>query len=178
MGSKRFHELTGQTEILNISASTGSIIDRWGATLTNTATSVVKDGDVRAMLFDGATSVVETTLANDINSVLFWMKPVTDTESIIDLGGGNTITTSGGTLTAAWADNIYVNGAVGTTVTTGKWNLVICTVGTAISLTAIDIGKITATFFSGTMNDIRIVTGVLVAQECSQLYTNERQRYV
>jgi len=39
---KRFRDLYTGTEIFDISAASGSLIDRWGNTLTNTATSVVK----------------------------------------------------------------------------------------------------------------------------------------
>ncbi len=157
-------------------------IDEWyivdveqAPTLTDMA--VFKDGEVRTLKYNGSSSVMETTLANDINSVLFWMRPETDTESIIDLGGGNTITTSGGTLTAAWADDLYVNGAVGTAVNTGTWNLILCTVDTAIAITDIDIGKISAAFYSGLLNDFKIHEGVVSANESSQAWSNGRILY-
>lgn len=68
------------SEILNVSAQSGSIIDRWGNTLTNTATTVAKDGEVRAMKFDGATSKVDCgnpdDLTGDITCVA-WAKMYT-----------------------------------------------------------------------------------------------------
>jgi hypothetical protein len=67
---KRFTELTGQAEVLNISAQSGSIIDRWGATLTNTDVGVVKQGDARCMLFNGSTSKLD---CGDI-TIHLWFK--------------------------------------------------------------------------------------------------------
>ena len=48
------YEISEQTqELLSVSGSSGVPIDRWGATLTTTAVTSFKDGDVRAMYFDG-----------------------------------------------------------------------------------------------------------------------------
>lgn len=165
-------------EILNVSGQKGSVPseDKWGNAIANTGVTIQKDGEVNAFEFDGA-EVLETTLADDINTVSLWIKPKTDTESIIDLGGGNTITTSGGTLTAAWADDLFVNGKVGTAVTEGIWNLITCRVDIAIAVTAIDIGKISAAFYSGLMNNISFITGVTTDDEESQRFTSSKQSY-
>jgi hypothetical protein len=75
------------SEILNVSAQLGSIVDRWGNTLTNTATVVHRDGDVMAMLFDGSTSKVD---CGDIDvhtsdrTFVVWHKPYSFGEG----GGG------------------------------------------------------------------------------------------
>ena len=44
---------TETPELLSVSGSSGVPIDRWGATLTTTAVTSFKDGDIRAMYFDG-----------------------------------------------------------------------------------------------------------------------------
>ena len=77
--NRRFQELIGQTEILNVSAQSGTIIDRWGATITNTAGTISRDGEANVMLFDGATS--KLTLDDEIIgtgavSLVAWVKPL------------------------------------------------------------------------------------------------------
>ena len=75
---KRFHDINAHREVLNLSAQTGSIAERLGATLTNTATTVVKDSEVNTMSFNGTTSKVDCgvpdTLVGD-KTFVFWMKP-------------------------------------------------------------------------------------------------------
>ena len=158
---------------------------KWGISattalpLTNTAVSVFKDAEIPyAMFFDGATSLLETTLADNINSISFWMKPKTDTESIMDLGGGgNTISTVGGTLTAAWADDIYVGGEIATAVNTNVWNHITCTADSAITLVSPAIGHIHPTHFKGLLDAIKFIEGTLTGNEASQLFSSEKWKY-
>ncbi len=70
--------------ILDVSANSGSIIDRWGNTLINTAMSVFKDGDVRVMEFNGSTSIIDMGVPNTLvgdKSFIAWIKPRTWGES-------------------------------------------------------------------------------------------------
>jgi hypothetical protein len=68
----------------------------------------------------------------------------TTAEQLIDLNGTATIDVSGGTIQANnFTDpTIYVNGAVSSTVTADTINHIIVITGTAISPTAVNIGKI------------------------------------
>jgi len=61
--NRRFKGLVpsgGVSTILDVSAQSGSIIDRWGNTLTNTSTSIVKSTPGYVMEFDGSASKVDT----------------------------------------------------------------------------------------------------------------------
>jgi hypothetical protein len=204
---KRFHELTGQTEIINVSAQSGSIIDRWGNTLTNTATTVVKDGDVRCMKFDGATSKVDCgdpdALIGD-KTISAWClaksygetslgKIIDNGELLVYIGSGYRLNVRSSTgVTAVSNINFfefnkwffvtviresdgtvshYVNGIDETstsnsdTPVAGSTNLIIG---------ANNAGNTT---WDGYINDVRIIDGLLTAEQISQLFSNERSQY-
>jgi len=76
-----------RSEILNLSAQSGVIVDRWGNALTNTGMDVVKDGEINAIKFNGDTSLINLpyllALAGDF-SFSCWLKPYSYGEA----GGG------------------------------------------------------------------------------------------
>lgn len=75
---KRFKALTSADEIISVSASSGSIIDRFGATLTNTGVSVFKESEIPyAMYFDGTADInlgQTYTLSRQSAGVEVWFK--------------------------------------------------------------------------------------------------------
>jgi hypothetical protein len=79
-----------------------------------------------------------------MKSVELLVKLGTTTEQLIDLNGTATIDVSGGTVQANnfTSPTIYVNGAESSTVTADTINHIIVTTSTAISPTAVNIGKI------------------------------------
>ena len=166
------------SKILHVTAKDGVCLEKTDQnTITTTDIVNFKDGSVRVNKFNGSSSIIESTLSNDVNTIIAWIKPRTDTESIIDLGGGNTITVSGGTLTAAWADDIYVNGASGTAIVHNEWNHIVCRVDSALSLTAIDIGLASASYFDGLMSDVIFVDGIVTDTEISQVFSSSKMLY-
>lgn len=172
-----YYSIDRKQEIAHISASRGVIEERWDNTLTITNSSVFKEGQIRVIQCNGTSSVVETTLADDLNTLSIWIKPKTADESIIDLGGGNTVTIASGVLTAAWADDLYVNGVAGTAIQHGQWQLISCRVDTAITLTDIDIGKISTAFYDGFWNDLSLVNGIVTDAELNQQWTSTKMLY-
>lgn len=122
------------TKILNVSAQSGSIIDRWGNTLTPTNVEVFKDGEVRAMLFNGSDSKAdcggEIVGAGDV-TIYTWVKPYSWGENnqarVIDnskmiigaYGASEYIIVSSDGSTAAYT-NAY-------TIALNKWNFVCVT---------------------------------------------------
>lgn len=174
--NSRFRDIGQANEVLNVSAQSGSIIDRQGNTLTNTATTVFKHGDASVMEFNGSSSVIETTLANTIKTVSFWIYTDDLTQSIVDFGSGNTVTVSGGTITAAWADNIYIDGETSTAISVNQWYLVTLS-DAGIAVTDIDIGKEGANFYKGFLNDFHLYDGILTVEEISQLFSSTKHLY-
>jgi len=200
--SNRRHRDIGQAnEILNVSAQSGSIIDRQGNTLTNTATTVVKDGDARVMLFDGSSSKVDCgephDLTGDITAVT-WFKPY----SYINY---NRIVGNGKFVVMAHSSQLYgqSDGSTSHIISLdvlNKWTMLVCVrkssglmsfyingvlsgaadqdSGTPTAGTNIIIGSPGGeNIWDGLISDVRIHSGILSAAEISQLYTNEKHKY-
>jgi len=168
----------GRQVILDVNAFSGVALEiSEQNTITQANVANFKDGNTRVAQFNGTSSLIESTLADDVNTISFWCKPKTDTVSIIDLGGGNTITIASGVLTAAWADDLYVNGEAGTAIATNEWNHVVCRVDTALALTAIDIGKVSTAFYGGLLSDIKFVDGIVSDAEISQMWSSNKMKY-
>lgn len=204
---RRHTELVGVDEILRVSAQSGTIRDRWGNALTLTAMDTFKYGEVRAMEFNGNTSKVNCgvpdTLVGDISAVAWiyprgWGEGSTGRGRIIDNGqvlwaiygfsGGMLFRRDGveasptGAITLdMWQQVAIVSKANGDsivyvdTVPTGAE----ANKGTPAAGGNIIIGNNTVTdrAFDGLISDVRIIDGLLTAQEISQLWSNEKKNY-
>jgi len=149
MASRRYRRLpsgsVSYSEILNISAQSGSILDRWGNTLTNNTTTVFKDAEVYAMNFDGSSSV-QVGGAGDCQpesiTAIAWVKRPDDdsgpaVQSILTNGDGSSYGygLAYDATNNEWRFAIDPNGGVGVytginsddKVVAGKWYLLIGT---------------------------------------------------
>lgn len=204
------------TEILNIDAKNGVIANKWNTTLTNTAVTPVRAGNIWDMNFNGSTSKLDCgsydTLVGD-KSVIFWLKNrniassflsfiITNGSFLIAIDNGTwyisngiLVSSDGGfsapsgysanniikpfvpimiavTRTSAGVVNIYANG-----VLTGSANQ---TSGTPVAgSTNITIGQSSggSGVLNGNLSGIRIIDGILTAQEVSALWSSERKNY-
>lgn len=92
--NKRFRELHSPDEILSVSASGGTINDRWNNTIVNTAVDVFKIGSIRVGEYDGSTSllnidsIVSTLSATETGTFMSWIKTndASITQEIISFG--------------------------------------------------------------------------------------------
>lgn len=64
---KRFKELHSEDIVLDVSASSGTISDRWGNALTLANTTVYKDGDIQIVRLNGTTSHISIPHATKFN---------------------------------------------------------------------------------------------------------------
>lgn len=217
--NERYNSLqyaSGVTEILNIDGKNGVIANKWNTTLTNTAVTPKRTGDIWAMDFNGTTSKLDcgsyNTLVGD-KSFITWIKAERISSSSLEyifnngslliaidngtwyVSNGILISSDGSlsapsayssnnaikrmipfqlavTRTSAGVVNIYVNG-----VLSGSANQ---SSGTPVAgSTNITLGSSSAgsNSLDGTMSAIRIVDGILTAQEVSQLFSSERRNY-
>lgn len=172
------HNTSDHSLLLDISSHEGVIIEKSDQnTITDTDVEVFKEGDIRVMQFNGSSSHIASTLSDNVDTIVMWVKPKTATESIVDLGSSNTITISSDTLTAGWADDVYVNGTSANTVKHGEWNMIACRVDSSLALTAIEIGKVSTSYYEGMLDRIQFFTGKLSDAELSQIYTANKHRY-
>jgi hypothetical protein len=163
------------TPLLHVTAQSGITTCLQGKTLTKTAITEVRSGSLWVTNFNGSSSVIESTFSGSVKSVSFWIYTDDLTQSIMDLDG-NAITVSGGTITAAWADNIYVNGTAGTTITANNWNHVYLT-DAGTSITSISIGKEGANYFKGQLSDIVVDDDLNTVYQISSKWSSGKQKY-
>ena len=109
-----------------------------------------------------------------VKSVAFWLKVATSTsvQSIMDLNGTATIDILS---SAVRANNftgatIYIDGAQTAVLNDTNWHYVVITATSAVTASAFDIGRISATYLGGTLDDIRFYGNTLSASEVSKLY--------
>lgn len=109
-----------------------------------------------------------------INSVSLWIKPASTTQSIIDLDGGtHSISASSGTVTATGFTSYYVDGNLNGTVSDTNWHHIIAVDSTAFTTTSsMRIGKVSTSYFSGQIDEVKIFNYALTAEQVKTLYNN------
>lgn len=99
----------------------------------------------KCLYFDGTGDFVDIGAGPSVvQTVSFWVKPITTTEYPIDLNGTAYIWLNAGVVTAQGftSPTIYVNGIVSSTVVANSWQFVSVTTGIAINASDLDIGRI------------------------------------
>ena len=122
--------------------------------------------------FDGVNDFINISRAVSTRSVSFWIKPTTDSASMVNLTATAYITASAGSITATGftSPTVYVNGITGSTLTANAWNHIIVTDTANTSANAITLGKANSAFTAGIMDDVRVYNRALSANEVTQLY--------
>ena len=117
-------------------------------------------------------SVAALTGGTARQSVDFWVYPQTTTEYFVDLNGSAYVWANAGTVTATGftSPTIYVNGAVSSVVVAGQWQHIAVTTGTALNASAPKIGKTTTNFMEGNIDEARVLSRVLSADEIAETY--------
>ena len=147
------------------------ILQPAGNTSTSTAWAVGKSNC--ALDFDGTDDYVDVgDLSVDIQTVSFWLNPDSTTEKIIDLDGTYTIEISSGAVdfTGTTTETIYVDGISAATVASGSWQHIVTTIPYGIDANDVDIGRISASYFDGTIDDLRIFNYALTPTQIKNVY--------
>lgn len=147
-----------------------------GTTGDNTSSSSMwtKDGKVKgAMEFDGTDDWIDVgDMGTDINTIAFWIKSDSLSESIIDLDGGtHTISVSSGVISASGFSSpaIYIDGIMSQTIDT-NWHHIIIKTSTAIDANNTDIGRISSNYFDGSIDEVKIWNFALTEDEIKTEY--------
>lgn len=119
----------------------------------------------------GSAHVAAGNVSASVKSVSFWMRANSTTQKLIDLNGTQTVDVLGGTLRANGftSPTIYVDGVVAATVDT-NWHHVVITTGTAVNANAVYMGKIGTGYLNGILDDVRVYTQRLTAQDALDIY--------
>jgi len=141
-----------------------------GASLDGTITGPTWNSDGKfgkALHFNGSTHAVSVASIAGVQTVSFWVKPTSTTESLLDLDGSAYLTVSSGTISATGftTPTIYVNGKPSTTLTADVWQHVAVTTATPITASAITLGRANSTSLAGLLDEVKIYSAVLAAAE-------------
>jgi len=176
--------------------------------VVNTATTVQKINDVNAMSFNGTTSKIDCGSYDGLvgdKTIVAWMNPIikvsgsnlyfsnnkfvfgstTGSKTLLVYSDGATAASSSAiinyrnwqliiiTRTFTGITNIYINGILSGTANQSS--------GTpAVGTANIHIGfnQSTGLYSKGLMDKVRVVDGILTPAEISQIYSNERSKYL
>jgi uncharacterized protein (TIGR02145 family) len=166
-----------------IGTSTDASGNGYNGTLVNmNRTSSIVSGKIGQAISLNSTStnsyVNVGATATNVETVAFWFKPNSITQSILALSSTVNITTASDVLTATGftSPTIYIDGVntaanpnASTTVISG-WHFIVVTTATPVNANAVTLGKVSSAYFSGILDDVRLYNRVLSATEVKQLY--------
>jgi len=113
----------------------------------------------KCLAFDGTDdSVNQPTSIPNVQSLSFWVRPATTTQSILQLSSSVSVSASSGTIVATGfaSPTIYVNGKVNSTITANTWSHIEITSNTAFTADAIKFGVIGSTYFNGKIDEPKL----------------------
>jgi len=129
----------------------------------------------QALTFSGSTQYVSLgSIYNGVKTVSFWIKPNSTTQPFVDLNTTATIDISAGTVRGNnfSSPTIYVDGVESSTIydNDNEWHLVTVTTATGINASAVNLGKISTSYLTGKLDDVRFYNKVLSSSEVQALY--------
>ena len=130
----------------------------------------------QALTFNGVDDyATTTTLGSGLKTISFWMKALENTSrKIINIDGTDQIelNESGEVVATSFpgTTNIYIDGVVSTQTTQGEWHHVVITDTTGVNGSTFELGRVGSSYFSGSLDDVRVYTRVLTLSEIKQLY--------
>ncbi len=127
----------------------------------------------KCLAFDGTDDFVnQPTSIPSVQSLSFWVRPATTTQSILQLSSSVSVSASNGTITATGfaSPTIYVNGKVGNTITANTWSHIEITSNTAFTADAIKFGVIGSTYFNGKIDEPKLFPYLRTKAQVQQDY--------
>jgi len=128
----------------------------------------------QALSFDGTTShVSEATAINGVKTISFWMKASSVvSKKIMNVDGTTQIEINGSSNVVATSfpsATVYIDGSVASAVDT-NWHFVTITDTTGVNFSAMDIGRVVASYFAGSLDEVRVYNYALSQGEITSLY--------
>lgn len=124
-------------------------------------TRVTEDSCIsgRCLQFDGTNDYVAIgSTINNVQSISFWLKPVSVGQSIISLGPSSIYLDSSSQIgTSGFSSpTVYVNGRIASAVTLGQWQYISITTATPITGNNINIGRVSTSYTNASFDDFKI----------------------
>ncbi|MBU4031119.1 LamG domain-containing protein, partial [Patescibacteria group bacterium] len=135
----------------------------------------------QGMEFDGVDDYVGCEdVYNGVKTVAFWIKAdIVASKKIIDIDGTDQIETdaSGNILATSFPTaTIYIDSAVASLITT-DWHFVAITDITGVNASAMNIGRVSAGYFDGKIDEVRVYNRALSAAEVGELYRSQSRKF-
>jgi hypothetical protein len=95
-------------------------------------------------------------------------------KKIVNIDGTKQVELDGSSQIAATsfpAATVYVDGVPGTAISDTKWHLVTVTDSTGVSPTTFELGRVSASYYDGVLDDVRVYNRELAATEIAKMYT-------
>ncbi len=130
----------------------------------------------QAANIDGNNAPYAGNVGSGIKSISFWIKADDNTSrKIFNIDGTDQIElNASGIVTATSFPGttvVYVDGTSASASTVaGKWHHVVITDTTGVNATTFDIGRVSASYFDGLIDDVRLYNRVLSQEEITRLY--------
>lgn len=127
------------------------------------------------LFFNGITSqVTVSSTVPGVKSVGFWVNPGSSASGeLMALNSTTHIRTTTGTVTApgTTSPTVYVNGKVNGTVVANTWNYITVTTNSAVSASAITLGRGPLGILKGFMDDVKFYPTALTTSQINANYT-------
>ncbi len=151
----------------------GSSWDTWGESWS---VSDFSNSNFRVRLEKTGSSF--TTLRVDHIRIRIYYSIATDM-ALIDLDGTDQISIGAGsgdikTLSFPGTTGIYVNGEIGSTITTGVWYHVVITDTTGVNASALDIARNSSGYYDGIIDEVRLSNTVRSSDWIATEYNNQK----
>jgi hypothetical protein len=161
-----------------------SSVNQYTGTLSGSTIPVWQTDDScvsgKCLSYNGTTAYtsISSSIPN-VQTVSFWVRPKTTSETIIDFDGGtHYISASSGVVSATGfsSPTVYVNGVVNGTLAANSWNHIEITAATAFTGSAISIGKKSSTYFTGFIDEFTLYDYVRTATQVQADYAAHSAR--
>ncbi|MBU3935409.1 LamG domain-containing protein, partial [Patescibacteria group bacterium] len=123
--------------------------------------------------FDGTDDYLSVgNIGTSATALSFWLKPASTTQSIAEISASDNVTISSGTVsvTGFGTETIYVDGRVSSTIPNTAWHHVTVVSSASIPANTVNIGKVSSTYYSGLIDDVKIFNYALTSDQVKTLY--------
>jgi hypothetical protein len=130
----------------------------------------------KAYSFNGTTAhILEGNVGSSIKTISFWMQAnTTASKKIINVDGTKQIELNGSSNVVATSfptATVYIDGSsASANIPDTNWHFVTVTDTSGVSASTFDIGAVSASYFNGKIDDVRVYNRVLSATEITSLY--------
>ena len=129
----------------------------------------------QAVELDGSSDYIDEGDIGSANTIAFWIKrTTTGAEKLINIDGTDQIEINGSNQVVATsfpAATVYIDGSTASNVINDKdWHHITVVDTTGVSASTFEVGRVSSSYFNGSIDDVRAYNRVLSISEIERLY--------